>query len=388
MSGERLNKSEQLKETRTEIRHEIVKFPELMEDDPDKWWRQTAKMVVGFRRRLDHCSNSEVVEYFGSYIDKALELLREASRLPIKINETDLIVDQAEHMVMKMSMEMAEQFEPKELELETHFIPLQEIVRRQPDRFKTEEREINGIVCIILQVKHPTLNEWQEIPLPVGKKIWHKGGPARAVIGIIANAPLSMQKSEFPWNDFDMLVAGERENIAIATAVGVDADGIELMGEEDLNVKRFCFGRDTQQNQVCLGAEGIYFSKGAFESAATGHVNIVGEYVANKAIYGMDRMTVQGVDMAKQRGLMRLVKAVAEGKALSFDYVPLNANFDMGIHVLFLAKRWAKKGKFPDFSQKMYYLLKQMGQVREGENDVFDVMERAHEENPFFDFEA
>jgi len=386
---ERDNASEQHKlALRTNIRRETARFPEIIEGDPDLWWRKTARMVIGVRKKLEKCEDGQTKTYFEEYIQDAMEILREAGKLPIKSGETDKITEQAEHMIMGISMRMAERFEPEKLAVETHFMPLAEMVANYPHRFQTDEGEINGIKCIILKIKHPIEEVWQEVPLPIDKKTWHKGGPARAAMGIIANAPLSMQKSEFPRNDIDMIVAGERENIAVAIAVGADADGIELMGEDNLNFVRFCFGRDTQQNQVCLGAEGIYFSSGAFQSAATGHVNIVGEYVANKAIYGIDRMTVHGVDMAKQRGLMRLVKAVAEGKAISFDHVPLNANFDMGVHVLFLAKRWAKKGKFPEFSQKMYYLLGQMGQVREGEKDIFDVMERAHRENPFFDFDS
>lgn len=373
---------------RTSIRREVVRLPEIIEGDPDLWWRQTARMVVGLKNRLEKCDDQEVRDYFEDHVSNAMGMLRSASKLPIETGETDKITEQAEHMIMEMSMKMAEKFEPAEQKVETFFIPLEEIVRLKPDRFKTEMKEVGGVECIMLMARHPTRDEWQEVPLPVGRKIWHKGGPARAIMGIIAGSPTPMQESEFPWNDFDVVIAGDRDNMTAAMAIGADADGIEQMGEDNLNFERYCFGRDTQQNQVCLGADGIYFSKGALESAKTGHVNIVGEYVANKAIYGIDRMSVRGVEMAKPRGLMRLVKAVAEGKAISFDYVPLNANFNMGVHVLFLAKRWERKGNFSEFSQKMYFLLKQMGQVREGERDIFDVMERAHTESPFFDFDS
>lgn len=36
----------------------------------------------------------------------------------------------------------------------------------------------------------------------------------------------------------------------------------------------------------------------------------------------------------------------------------------------------------------MFYLLKQMDQVKVGETDIFDTLERAHNENPFFDFDS
>jgi hypothetical protein len=376
---------QELQQIRLKFRHEISQFPEIIEGEPRTWWRQTARMVIGFRQGAGDYHNPKMREYLEKYADISKMMLRQASTIPIDSEEQ--IITQTEHMIMNLSMEMAKRFEPKEIQMETHFIPLAEIVKHQPDRFKTDERTINGVRCVILSVKHPTKNEWQEIPLPKNQKIWHKGGPARAVLDIVAHSPISMQEAEFPWNDFDVVLAEIKKAVEAAIAIGVDPDGIEYMGENNLNFERFCLGRDTQQNQVCLGAEGLYYSQAALMSAITGHVNIVGEYMANKAIYGIDRMTIQKISMAKQRGLMRLLKAVAEGKALSFDHLPINANFDMGIYTLFLAKRWSKKEGFPEHMQKMYFLLKQMGQVRHGENDIFQVLDRAMKVNPFFDFD-
>lgn len=372
--------------TRLRIRREIAEFPLIIEQNPNSWWHGTAKMLIGFRHRLEAEPDLEVREYFNEYISQSLDMLRQTISLPDASEEK--IIKEAERMIMNLSMEMASWFEKENLPPKTHFLPLSELVRSKPDRLRIEEREINGIACVILRVKHPTNDTWQEIPLPINHKIWHKGGPARTILEIVANAPLSMQQNEFPWHDFDVVIAGHDGETNAAIAIGVDSDGIEHMGEEDLNFDRYCHGRDTQQNQVCLGAEGLYYSQPALMSAITGHVNIVGEYVANKAIYGIDRMTIHGIGLAKQRGLMRLVKAVTEGKALSFDYLPLNSSFDMGVYVLFLAKRWSRNEKLPRRLQKMYYLLQQMGQVREGETDIFQVLERAHLENPFFDFDS
>ena len=200
-----------------------------------------------------------------------------------------------------------------------------------------------------------------------------------------------MQKSEFPLHDYDVVVANGHNNKKTAINIGVDADGVESMGENELNFGRYCAGRDTTQNQVCLGVEGLYYSKEAWKTATTGHTRIENEYIANKAIYGFDMVIVKGEQLAKLRGLMRLIKAVVEGKALSFDHKPLNSNFEMGINTLFLAKRWSssnKKEKFPERLERMFYLLKQIGQVREGETNIFDTLERAHRENPYFDFDS
>ncbi len=381
-----MSQIENLQQSREFVRHHISEFTEVMEGEPETWWRNTAKLLINFRRELREFPDPEMREYFETQIDKVIQQLRDASL--ITPTSRDDFASLADHLIMNFSMEIAAKFEQKEFEFDTQFIPLGEMVRNQPDRFRTENRILNGEDCIILQVKHPTLDEWQEIPLPKNRKVWHKGGPARAVLDVVAHAPISMQESEFPWHDFDAIVADGRRNKKAAVNIGVDIDGIEYMGEDNLNFPRYCAGRDTTQNQVCLGAKGLYYSNDAMITAKTGHTRIENEYVANKAIYGFDKMIFQGESLAKPRGLMRMVKAVVEGKALSFDIIPLNSVFDFGTNSLFLAKRWAGKEQFPEYLQRMFYLLKQMNQTRPGEKDIFDTLERIHTNYPFFDFES
>lgn len=378
--------AEQLLQSREFVRHQIAEFPQLMESEPETWWWSTARLLVDFKKQLEKYPDPDLREYFGTQIDYLKDQLRIASKLTP--SGRDDFASLADHLIMNFSMEIASRFEQKEFPVKTLFLPLKEMVRNQPDRFKTEYENINGEDCIILKVKHPTNDNWLEIPLPVNRKVWHKGGPARAVLDIVAKAPLSMQESEFPWNDFDAIVANKKKNKKAAISIGVDADGIEQMGEDNLNFPRYCAGRDTTQNQVCLGAEGLYFSQEAMTTAITGHTRIENEYVANKAIYGFDKMTIQGESLAKPRGLMRLIKAVVEGKALSFDYIPLNSRFDLGTNVIFLAKRWSKKENFAEYLQRMFYLLQQMGQTRPEEKDIFDTLERTHQENAYFDFDS
>lgn len=378
--------NEQLQQSREFVRHHTAEFPEILEGKPENWWRDTVKLLLRFRRQLKEYPDPAVREYFDSQINGLFAQLRSASTLT-PTGEDDF-ASLADHLIMNFSMEIASKFEQKEFTQKTLFLPLNEMLEKQPDRFKTENRVINSEDCIILQVKHPTEDSWQEIPLPRNRKVWHKGGPARAVLDIVAGAPISMQESEFPWHDFDALVGDGRRNKKAAINIGVDADGIEYMGEADLNFPRYCAGRDTTQNQVCLGAKGLFYTQEALMTAKTGHTRIENEYVANKAIYGFDKMTFQGESLAKPRGLMRLIKAVVEGKALSFDYIPLNSIFDLGTNSLFLAKRWAQKEQFPLYLQRMFYLLKQMDQVRPGETDIFDTLERVHCGYPFFDFDS
>jgi hypothetical protein len=378
---------EKLTEDREFVRHQISEFPQIMEGEPDTWWKKTAKLLINFKRDLQNNPNPEIRNYFDFQINSIFTQLRDVSLLPPPNGREDF-ASLADHMIMKFSMEIAKTFEPKELNFKTHFLPLNEMVKNQPDRFRAETITVNERERIILFVKHPIQEGWQEIILPKERKVWHKGGPARAVLDIVAGAPISMQESEFPWHDYDAVVAKGRKNKRAALNIGVDPDGIEYMGEDELNFPRYCAGRDTTQNQVCLGAEGLYYSDGALIAARTGHTRIESEYVANKAIYGIDKMIIQGESLAKPRGLMRLIKAVTEGKALSFDYIRLNAHFDLGTHINFLARRWSKKDHFPERLQRMFYLLKQMNQIRPDEHDIFDTLERAHKEYSFFDFDS
>ncbi len=378
--------SEQLQKSREYIRHKISQFPEILNDDPESWWRSAAKFLINFRAELIKNQDPEVLNYFLPQIDSLIDQLRSAMILTPK--GLDDFASLADHIIMNFSMEIASPFEKKEFSVKTNFLTLNEIVSYRPERFKIVNRNVNGEECIILQVKHPTQDYFEEIPLPKNRKVWHKGGPARAVLNAIAGAPLSMQESEFPWNDFDALVGNKRRNKIAALKIGVDADGIEYMGEDELNFPRYCAGRDTTQNQVCLGADGLYFSDDAYATAVSGHTRIENEYVSNKAIYGFDKLSLHGESLAKPRGLMRLIKAVVEGKALSFYYLPLNSRLDLGTNSLFLAKRWSNRDIFPENLQRMFYLMKQMNQVRDGERDIFDTLERVHTENPFFDFSS
>jgi hypothetical protein len=101
--------------------------------------------------------------------------------------------------------------------------------------------------------------------------------------------------------------------------------------------------------------------------------------------------------LAKQRGIMRLVKQVAEGKALSFAYKDINSSLDFGIYSLYLGKKWSKHlrsredksadpNRFGDHLQRMFILLETAGQTN-GETTVIELLENAHRRYPFFDIQ-
>lgn len=353
---------------------------------PNSWWRSIAKKIIFFERHISEIQSAPIRDHIQVKIAELKLILRNSQYLPIK-SPLD-IVEYTEKIIMTLSMEMALIFEEEREPITEHIISLDDLVHTYPHRLRKNESMLNDTPIIELEIRHPDpeIEQWYSIPIPNQKMIWHKGGPARALLNLIADAPLSMQIAEFPWNDFDVITAGD-DVYDTAISIGVDPDGVEYMGENALNFSRFAYSRDTDQNQCCLGSDGLHYSTAALQAAQTGHINIVGKYIANKAIYGIDSMYAEGISLIKPRGLMRLIKNLVEGKALSFDYKPINANFDIGIYVLFLAKKWSKRSNFPELLQKLFVLLQQMDQVRSGEYSIIDVLNRAHKDYPFFDFD-
>ena len=378
---------ESLAQDRIVLRTYIAEFSEAIDTlPPEHWWKSIARRLIRFERNLVNFQSTELQEYLLYEISKIKQLLRDSQHSDV--NTSQEIIAYTEQQMMELSMRMAMRFEEQNVSIESKTVSLDHLIENHSDRIRKKDTVLNGVQIIELSIRHPVNEQWYTIPLPTQQHIWHKGGPARAVLNILADAPLSMQLAEFPWNDFDVITAGNPEaNYKTSIAIGVDPDGVEYMGESQLNFARFALGRDTDQNQCCLGADGLHYSEVAFKAAQTGHISIVGQYIANKAIYGVDSMFMQGISLIKARGLMRLVKNVVEGKALSFDYKPVNANFDIGIYVLFLAKKWSGRANFPELLQKLYLLLQQMGQINEGETSIIEVLERAHRTYAFFDFD-
>jgi hypothetical protein len=85
---------------------------------------------------------------------------------------------------------------------------------------------------------------------------------------------------------------------------------------------------------------------------------------------------------------MRLVKAVAEGKAYAFPYRKVEAQFDFGVYALHLAKKWHERDDFGIRMQNLFVLLQRMDQTKEGESEVYALLDRVHRHYPFIDIES
>ena len=129
---------EQLRQSRELVRHQISEFPQILEGEPNTWWKATARLLLGFRQQLQVYPDLEEREYFGTQIEGLFKQLRSASILTP--SGRDDFASLADHIIMNFSMEIAASFEQKEFPQKTCFLPLGEMIKNQPDRFKTENR--------------------------------------------------------------------------------------------------------------------------------------------------------------------------------------------------------------------------------------------------------
>lgn len=384
------DRNKELIQTRSDFRKILVRFPQIIEGDPSNWWKETARYALGLKKGLNNYP-PELQEYVSKYLPDLFHVLKQEAQIreiPQSADPIEFRALRTETGIVNLSRKMAEPFDKETQVVNENITPLKELINKHPQNFRLDERKIKRVNFSVLGVRPDEHSPYGELLIPKDIPIGHKGGGPRSVLDIDADAPASMIKSEFPWNDFDAAGAGEQHDLRkVAEIMGIDPDGLEVFPGLKVDFSEFALGRDTNQNQVYLDRDGLHYSDEAFQAAQTGHIEIVGGYKKNKAIYGKDLFMLDGVMIAKPRGLMRLIKPVSEGKALDFDYVDLNDVMDFGVFYLFLGRKWNSKKDFGLYMQRMYYIGSQMNQVKKNENNIMDVFERVHEQYPWYDMD-
>jgi hypothetical protein len=381
--------NEQLSEEREELRGIIVQFPEIMNEPPDSWFRKVAQEIALLEQNKKSLPN-EVNLFLSPLLQKSRTILKHEAALGKKL-EVPNITDEfrgmrAEANIMRLSREMAAIFAP-ELDDVPHIqVSTEELLSSHPDKFRMyESGEHNGLTMFGL--RHPNTGEWYDAPLPPENTVWYKGGFARAILKASVNASY---EEELPWNDLDVVFIGNDEEARYtAERMGVDPDGVELIGERNgtFDFTEYVHGRDITLNKVCFGNDGLHYSQDAHHSAKTGYIELVAEYMPNRAIYSVDKMHYKNMQLIKPRGAMRYVKTVTEGKATSFNYPEVNANFGLGVYSLVLAKRWSQREDFGIMMQRFFELCKRMKLVPNEMQDVYTFLEVTHARHPFFDMD-
>jgi hypothetical protein len=372
------------------LREGLAEFAvDIRESEPEKWWGITASHIRRFNRLAREVQTPELQAHLKERVNIALESLRETVDFSSVYTDPIETAKTANDAIMCASMIMAEPFCTKEVDIKYERYSLYELCERFPDHFEQKKGVLNGVEVIFFKLKNPNTGAESVLPCPIDKRFWHKGGGPRYAADVVAGSPQSMKDAEIPVSDLDALTAeAHTEGYNLAISMGVDPNGVEYSSTSNLNIIEYFQGRDTTQNQVLLGADGLYISEHARSAAQTGHVEIIGEITAGRAIYNVDKVIVGDLELIKPRGLFRMIKVVAEEKAISFDYLPVNANFDVSLYILYLAKKFSGKENFSDRMQKVFYLMKQMGQTLPDEVNIYQVLERAHQRYPFFDFDS
>lgn len=353
----------------------------------DQMWPSA---VLGVRHavkstQLGEGVSRETAEYCSNYGTKIVDLLMAEARQKPGKEETHhtSVADRAVEAIHKISavfyQDETSETEPRNIQ----YLSFEQLCQMS-DRFKMETKtddqgEDRRYFCVYSKQK----NKWYEYPVPKTDKVLHKGGAGRTILKTLFCTNQDLVESELPPNDYDYIAVKCQEAKEDLKSLSVDVGGVEEVDE--INLEKLMNSRDLDLNNAFLGKDGLVFDESAKKAAETGKISIVS---AEREIYGSEVFFYEGTKLIKNRGIMRLIKTLAESKAASFDFMPLNEQMDLGIYWLILAKRFSGKQDFPLFMDRMFELEKQMNQVGENETDIYQVLDRVHQRYPFYNFDA
>ena len=248
-----------------------------------------------------------------------------------------------------------------------------------------EQSHLEGSTITNLEIYSPTRDQWFAFPLPPTHQMVHKGGFPRVILKLLCGAPPETVESELPPNDFDVIAWGkEAEAYAAAEAIGVDLSGVEILTGKTPNFSQLLLTRDIDLNSCFIGKDGLVYSAEAALAAKSGHVQPIPSY---RGLYGTNMLKYEGEALYSGRDMMRGIKFVAEGKALSFSFKELNKQIDMGIYALVLAEKFLRKPEWEQLLDKMWHIFQQTGQVQEEEKNIWQTLDRMHADFPFLEME-
>lgn len=356
--------------------NELNSFFEIVEDqDPKDWWLSSMLKLRYFQKSIQ---DEEILQEIRDFAYKYLNEVEDVLLSQMEEETEDRVL--ASHLV---AHEIADVFyEPDEIEeIEVKEVGLDELNENELLDIKKENE------FVLISIFSTKDNQWYTNKIPRerdGNILLAKGGLCRVVLKILAGAPESTINAELPLNDMDFIARGDMTELyRMAESVGGGKDGVEMV--EDIDYQQIFMSRDLDLNGSLLSERGLVFSKNAFEAAKNGKISILAN---RRGIYGTEFFHFEGIRMIKNRGMMRLLKTVAEGKALEFDFLPLNRQVDLGIYWLVLANRFAKKENAGEILDRLYSLGLQTGQVLPGEENIFEVLDRVHSRLPFYRFDA
>ena len=367
-----------IRETQYEpFRAQMDHLEEIISSDHDNWWFRTM-LFLGRLQRAAVTTPEQFPEGMLQFVEQMVQQVQ--SRLADEVGAEGDPVVRAHEVVLDISDRMPS-VETREHEAVTVMTkPLEELVAEHPQlEFSTWEK--NGQTRRALTI-FDTKGAGHCFPLPDEDTLFHKGGFPRVLLKLMVGADPALIDAELPPNDFDIIALKTTKNIEEKAAVlSVDPDGIEYVSQ--LQLDRLFLERDIDLNMAVVGTDAFYFSEQALAAAKSGKIRVMS---AHRGIYGTEFFYYDGQPLLKNRGLMRLLKTVADGKATHFDFTPLNEQISFGIYWLVLFRKYLSKDDGAAHLDRLYFLAQKTQQLPEGAQNIIEVIDVIHAKYSFFDF--
>lgn len=348
---------------------------------PDVWGFRLYLAMVRLRNEVDELSQTKEMEGAISYIQEYAKMFREEMRFVAHSSphgSTERVLEAADAIVHRFAERVAlsDGDVPRDDEY-PEIVSIEELCRIPGITRAYDHGRKRECLRVCYDSKETLL------PIPSGSGILHKGGTPRILLKMLVGAPSEQISAEIPLNDIDVLVTGPRETWQDeALRMGADLEGIEQIKEGFSSLERLFIARDVDLNQCFFGASGLVFSERAATAAQTGTIAVSGR---NRILYGSETMVVEGKRLLKGRGLMRVLKFVAEGKAARFEISALNTRIDLGIYWLLLAKKFMKKTNGPELLTRLRTLVSRM-QPERASLSTIEILDSLHGRYPFLEF--
>lgn len=345
---------------------------------PSRWWHRACRAMIGWQIRPERI-DPDIRDYAVAQSARVLDVLRAHARETRAFPPKDDAgrARRAQDVIHLIAHAIHE--EPKATEsLTLHRVRYEDIAALAPSLFRHDPD------CGVIEVRADTESHWTRVNLPRISQVMYKGGVARVVVKIAAGAGASLLRAELPPNDIDIIACGNRPAATSeAMRLGADAGGIEWMDSFD-DLHTLMAGRDLDINQCFLTADALLCTEEALAAGRSGKIHHKAE---DRGLYGTEVLYYEGEHLVKNRGVYRLAKFLVEGKARSFDFTRLNEQIDLGIYWLVLVRKLGRKHGAGRLLNRLYELGRRIGQVRAGEETIYDVLDRVHAEYPFFNLD-
>jgi hypothetical protein len=338
------------------------------EKSPRNWLKEVSQLLQEEKEKATQ--NPVLNNFWTQHIDQVESLIKESA------NITEIDAEDFEEKISLRTQSLLTEIRSHiEFAFDTEKIKMlkkswDQILQSSNKNYKLLQESNKGKTTLLVTNSE---GKQYKFPIPSVNNLAHKGGVCRLLLKIINNAPKELIDAELPLNDYDVVGVVENKEVREnAISLGLTEEGIEPAAHE-LNFSELAAGRDLDINQVFLTKDGLIFSEAAQRAAVSGEINIPAQ---DRGTYNNNLIPIENGCLVSDWGMFRLLKFVTEGKAKSFSFTPLNKQIDMGAYLLRLVGKFSKKSNNHELIEKMFYLAKQMGQVRDDEQSIFDFLKR------------